>query len=124
MTSEIETKLEACLPTIFAAAGTAVNYTPAGGSAKQVPALLEPMSEHLIEGDERQRAVRRLIATIRRDAETGIAEPALTDQIEISGETFAVEGLLERTAGTARLALVGVETRMIRDPSGAMRTGR
>jgi hypothetical protein len=121
--SVIDTALAGCLDVVFDTGGTSVTYTPSGGSGVTIQAMLSPVSEQRIDGDDRQRTFRRMTIEIRRDSK-GVAEPAIGDQITVGDGVFAVETIVSMTALTARLALMCLDTRMIRDGGGVLRPPR
>jgi len=106
--SDVTDELADGLAEIFGDAGDTVTYTPAGGEAAEISAVIG--EANLIEaaaGDAEQ-DVEMLPITIRTDATAGIERPAKGDTVLIDSETWVVDAVVsrQRAGGVARLSLV------------------
>ena len=100
------------VPVLFDQFGDAgvVSYTPAGGVAVELTAVVGPEKTEEMESDTGGRDVRvtrtLLVRTDPDSDQGGVAQPATNDSVTISSVEWAVESIIFRTDNLARLQLV------------------
>ena len=85
-----------------------VVYTPKGGTAKTITAIVSGDTEHIEQGNKARISARTATAIISNDATAGIASPGTDDIITIAGEVWDIIGI-EKNVVTHRLELTRKE---------------
>ena len=97
-------------PQLLSLNGRSVSYTPIGGSAVPLTAIVGAVEERDDPDDPHGRSSRRVrTISMSRDASGpfgGIADPGLNDTVVIDSETWAVETEISRTQSMVQLEVV------------------
>ncbi len=75
-----------------------IDYTPDGGGGDEIPAVVEPISRELIDGNFLE--TRKITVKV-----SDVSDPREKDIAVIDGESWAVESILEQSAVTATLRM-------------------
>jgi len=100
-----------------------VTYTPSGGAAATLNAVLEPVfADRTDSGDARHDAASRSII-IRTDAVGGIPSPAVGDAVTVAAEGWVVDLVEWKGRGLAMLRLVRQSRRRQGTPGSYLEGG-
>ena len=93
------------LTAIFSVSGEDVTYTPDGGEAKTIKAIVPPFMRSLEDVGDDQHEISDCEIMIRTDATAGIAAPAIGDSVTIAEVEWAVTEIISQMhqTGQARL---------------------
>lgn len=94
------------LPALLAAAGQTVTYKYADGSSAVITAVVGPESKSDAESESGEDLTTARDVVIQA---SDVADPAVNDEIEIGGVTWAIDGVLERNDAGSKVRITLVE---------------
>ena len=84
-----------------------VTYTPAGGEAVEICAIVGPVDTETEPDTCGKASLSRCDITIRTDSGSGIPSPAVYDRVTIGGIDYQVVAIRGKSHGKVDLALIG-----------------